>query len=175
MKSLVVLAIATMACHPDPASGVQVALETWRLSNEPALVIGGADEREGYLLHHVVGAVRLGDGRIVIANLSSLELKYYDPEGRHLFDAGGKGEGPGEFRSSISWCAFPGTRYSYSPGIRDSLESGPMAGTRVRVSVLCRRVGAAGLPRVRTTCFPTVRSCCATRLPPMPRRPVNRA
>ena len=109
MKSLVVvLAIAIMSLRGEPASGAQVTLETWRLSNEPTVVIGGADEREGYLLHHVVGATRLGDGRIVIANLSSLELKYYDPEGRHLFDAGGEGEGPGEFKSFDQLARLPG-------------------------------------------------------------------
>ena len=72
------------------------------------MVIGGADEREGYLLHHVVGATRLGDGRIVIANLSSQELKYYDPEGRHLFNAGGAGEGPGEFKLFEQLVRLPG-------------------------------------------------------------------
>ncbi|MDE2876785.1 MAG: hypothetical protein OXU69_12335 [Gemmatimonadota bacterium] len=89
-------------------TGLQDRLQRWSLSEEPSVVIGGGDEREGYLLHHVVGAVRLGDGRIVIANLSSLELKYYDPEGRHLFDAGGRGDGPGEFRSFDQLVRLPG-------------------------------------------------------------------
>lgn len=89
-------------------TGSQGRLQRWSLSEEPSVVIGGGDEREGYLLHHVVGAVRLGDGRIVIANLSSLELKYYDAEGRHLFDAGGEGEGPGEFKSFDQLARLPG-------------------------------------------------------------------
>lgn len=69
---------------------------TWSLSDEPHVVIGGADEREGYLLHRVAAATRLGDGRIVVANGGSLELRYYDSEGSHLLSAGGEGEGPGE-------------------------------------------------------------------------------
>lgn len=73
----------------------------WSLSEEPSVVIGGADEREGYLLHQVAGAARLGDGRIVIANGGSLELRYYDSEGNHLLSAGGEGEGPGELRPPL--------------------------------------------------------------------------
>ena len=87
------------ACGDDTGSASPGTIESWSLSDEPTVVIGGADEREGYLLHRIFGATRLGDGRIVVANGSSLELKYYDPEGRHLFNAGGQGEGPGEFRS----------------------------------------------------------------------------
>ena len=71
-------------------------IRSWRLSDEPGVVIGGADEREGYLLHRVAAATRLGDGRIVVANGGSLEIRYYDAEGNHLLSAGGEGEGPGE-------------------------------------------------------------------------------
>lgn len=74
----------------------QDRFETWSLSDEPGVLIGGADEREGYLLHRVAAATRLGDGRIVVANGGSLELRYYDSEGNHLLSAGGEGEGPGE-------------------------------------------------------------------------------
>ena len=80
----------------DDIPGSQDRFQRWSLSEEPSVVIGGADEREGYLLHQVTAATRLGDGRIVIANGGSLELRYYDPEGRHLLSAGGEGEGPGE-------------------------------------------------------------------------------
>ena len=87
--------LTAASCGDGADSGSPDTLASWSLSEEPAVVIGGADEREGYLLHQVVGAIRLGDGRIVVLNGSSLELKYYDPEGVHLLDAGGEGEGPG--------------------------------------------------------------------------------
>ena len=85
--------LGATSCGDDTGSGSQDTLESWSLSEEPSVVIGGADEREDYLLHQVAGAARLADGRIVIANGGSLELKYYDPEGKHLFDAGGAGRG----------------------------------------------------------------------------------
>ncbi len=80
----------------DDNPGSEDRFQRWSLSEEPSVVIGGGDEREGYLLHQVAAATRLGDGRIVVANVGSLELRYYDPEGRHLLSAGGRGEGPGE-------------------------------------------------------------------------------
>ena len=87
----------------DNGSAPRNTLASWSLSEEPALIIGGADEREDYLLHQVVGAARLGDGRIVVLNEGSMQLKYYDPDGKHLLDAGGPGEGPGEFQPPLSY------------------------------------------------------------------------
>ena len=93
--------LAGTSCGGDTAPGPQDPRASWTLSDEPTVIIGGADEREGYLLHWVTGATRLGDGRIVVANESTSELKFYDPEGMHLFDVGGEGEGPGEFVGSL--------------------------------------------------------------------------
>ena len=83
------------SCGDGGAPGSRDVLASWSLSAEPIVSIGGADERDGYLLHQVVGATRLGDGRIVIANGSTLQLRYYDPQGNHLFDAGGEARGRG--------------------------------------------------------------------------------
>jgi hypothetical protein len=46
----------------------------------------------------VEGAFRLSDGRIVVANTGTRELRYYDAQGSHLASVGRDGEGPGEFR-----------------------------------------------------------------------------
>lgn len=109
MPFLLATLLASTACGTDAAPAPQDASASWRLTEEPTVVIGGADEREGYLLHWVTGATRLGDGRIVVANESTSELKYYDPEGTHLFDTGGEGGGPGEFAGSLQRLArMPG-------------------------------------------------------------------
>ena len=105
---LLVTLLATASCDDGTGPGSPDTLASWSLSDEPAVVIGGADEREGYLLHQVVAAIRLGDGRIVVLNGSSLELKYYDPEGVHLLDAGGEGKGPGEFQWFWGATRLPG-------------------------------------------------------------------
>lgn len=69
---------------------------TFAPSDSLVVSIGGYDERPGYHLTSVVGALRLTDGTIVIAD-GTRQLKYYDAQGRHLRSVGGNGAGPGEF------------------------------------------------------------------------------
>ena len=71
--------------------------EVWRLSPEPVVDIGGGD-REEEQLFRVVGALRLSDDRIVVANGGTNEIRFYGPGGTFLSASGGEGEGPGEFR-----------------------------------------------------------------------------
>jgi len=106
--ALLATLLTTASCDDGTDPGSTDALTNWSLSDEPSVVIGGADEREDYLLHQVVGATRLADGRVVVANEGTLQLRYYDPEGEHLYDAGGPGEGPGEFESLGGIVRLPG-------------------------------------------------------------------
>jgi len=71
--------------------------QEWRLSPEPTVVIGGGDTEEDQLFR-VVAALRLSDGRIVVANGGTNEIRFYGPGGAFLSASGGEGEGPGEFR-----------------------------------------------------------------------------
>lgn len=72
--------------------------EAWRLSAAPILEIGVFEGEDVYQLHGVVQAARLSDGRLVVANAGTHELRFYDADGRHLRSVGGEGGGPGEFR-----------------------------------------------------------------------------
>jgi len=69
----------------------------WRIDPEPEVVIGQREGDPDYLLGNVRGARRLDDGRIVIADLIGQQLRVYSPGGKHLYDIGGEGDGPGEF------------------------------------------------------------------------------
>lgn len=73
--------------------------QPWRLSPEPRVAIGTANGAPAYRLFRVYGAARLQDGRIVVVNGGTNELRFYDPAGQFLFATGREGEGPGEFRS----------------------------------------------------------------------------
>ncbi len=73
--------------------------EGWRIPEEPHLQIGVLDGPEEYIFSDLVGAVRLIDGRIVVADRGSADLRFYSPTGEFLSRTGGEGEGPGEFRS----------------------------------------------------------------------------
>lgn len=77
------------------ASAAVLILE---LSEEPAVRIGGSDERSEYHIQYTSGALRLSDGRIVVADDGTRELRYFDAQGTHLRTAGGQGGGPGEFQ-----------------------------------------------------------------------------
>lgn len=90
--------------------------EGWTLSDAPILTLGvveGAPEQE---FERIADAVRLADGRIVVANDGSGELRYFAADGRFLGAAGGKGDGPGEFRSIARlWSAGGDTVVAYDP------------------------------------------------------------
>jgi hypothetical protein len=80
----------------------------WRLSDEPALEIGVAEGDSVYQMDRVRTALRLGDGRIVVANAGSQQIRWYDARGRHMASAGREGGGPGEFRGLNTLRRLPG-------------------------------------------------------------------
>ena len=68
-----------------PAWGVA---DAWRLSEQPLVDIGGLEGDPDYELYRVTSALRLPDGRIVIGNSGTNEMRFYDESGIHLLDAG---------------------------------------------------------------------------------------
>ncbi len=85
--------------NPRPPDGSRLG---WRIGPAPSASIGEIDGGELYALHRAYDATRLSDGRIVVANNSSGELRVYDASGTHLADWGGRGEGPGEFGRDLT-------------------------------------------------------------------------
>lgn len=77
----------------DPAPGPEAT--PWTVGPEPDLVLGavGGDEA----LYNVAAALRLPDGRVVIANDGTRELRAYDPTGSLVWTAGREGQGPRDF------------------------------------------------------------------------------
>ena len=124
--SVVTLALLATACSMDDArsptvvrdsAGVRIIENSvpawpehtgWRLASEPSVDIGVREGTPPYQLFDVVGAQRLEDGRIVIANAGSSELRFFDADGTHLVSVGGEGGGPGEFTGMMSLTTIPG-------------------------------------------------------------------
>ncbi len=121
ISSIGVLAVMLSACGGDGAdsgvftvrdsAGIRIVenvspawndADEWRLSDLPLVDIGGLEGDPRYELYRVSNAVKLPNGHIVIANSGSNEIRFYDESGVHLLDAGGEGEGPGEFLY-VSW------------------------------------------------------------------------
>ena len=78
----------------------------WHVTPEPVVEIGGGDSEHDHLFG-MISAVRLADGRLVVAN-GNQELWFYDDRGVFLTAAGGRGEGPGEFRDISQLVRLPG-------------------------------------------------------------------
>lgn len=86
---------------PSTATAAASAVEpaTWTLSDEPLLEIGVVDGEKPYQLHQVRSSTRLPDGRIVVANAGSGELRFYGAAGVFLGAQGARGDGPGDWRT----------------------------------------------------------------------------
>jgi hypothetical protein len=71
--------------------------EGWRVSPEPLLQIGVVEGDAAYQFSQVVHARRLADGRMLVADRTSTQLRFFDVAGGFIAAVGGPGDGPGEF------------------------------------------------------------------------------
>jgi hypothetical protein len=90
--TVLILAVLLLAVSAPGAAQVP----TWTVDPQPLLRLGTGD-LPGHDLFRVRGAVRLGDGTIVVADGSSRELRFFDSVGGLVRVLGGRGGGPGEF------------------------------------------------------------------------------
>ena len=84
------------------------AQDAWQVEATPAADIGATEGDSTAELSDVSGIERLSDGRIVIGNGDTHDLRFYDSTGHFLRRVGGAGEGPGEFRSLGRLFLLPG-------------------------------------------------------------------
>ncbi len=118
----------------------------------PAVEIGRIDGPLEYQLFRVVSAHRLRDGRLVIANAGSHELRFYGADGRHLVSAGAEGEAPA---SSAGSPARGSAVIRSSPSIRATARSRSSASMgRSREPTRSEPTPSSASP---TTCSPTLR------------------
>jgi hypothetical protein len=79
-------------------AGVSIAVPgEWHVDSVASALIG--NETAEALLFRASEAVLLSDGRIVIANAGTREIRMHDRDGHLLWSRGGEGDGPGEFRA----------------------------------------------------------------------------
>ena len=83
-------------------------IPTWTVGPKPTVRIGEVDAEEHYMFSQVASAVRLSNGKIVVANGASNEIRVYDATGKHAATYGRTGGGPGEFQSLRALWLFPG-------------------------------------------------------------------
>ena len=95
----------------------------WTIADRPSLSIGSVDGRDGTGLFRVVGACKTADGRILIANAGTSEVKVFNADGTYREAWGGPGQGPGEFSSLLG----------LAPWLGDSIVAWEASGERVTV------------------------------------------
>jgi hypothetical protein len=144
---LLTLVVALPGCSSraePPSRRIRTDLPEWRFSAEPTLSIGVVEGDPHYQFFRAQSAVRLPDGTIVVANTGTGHLRYYDAHGRYLARAGGRGEGPGEFRElSTVYVVGPDSVMAYDHALRESYFDG--AGNFL---------GSVNLPRPAADEFP---------------------
>lgn len=115
---LVLLVGALTACDSNPGSvldtttrrdsaGISIVASSaphWQRGRQrtidtvPILDLAGTGGGPMHEFFRISNATRLSNGRVIVANGGSHELRAYAPDGRFLWAAGSEGEGPGEFR-----------------------------------------------------------------------------
>lgn len=150
-KSLLAFCFAAVGCAEKPggradaptvhdSAGVQIVENpdfvvdsAWYADSVPALVIGNDDSRsEEYLFGRIVSAVRLDDGRIVVADGQAVDIRVFDRSGAFLNRIGRKGRGPGEFRGVSQLYLVSDTVIVRSPYDGDPISYFESNGTFVR-------------------------------------------
>ena len=97
----------------------------WVVDTVPEYRIGELEGEEPYLFTSIASVQQLSDGRVVVLDRTSCELRFFSTDGIFLEHKGGRGEGPGEFHPDASLCvlvpspgndslrAFDGSRLSF--------------------------------------------------------------
>lgn len=127
--ALAFIALGVAACQPDEPSdggsgtqlrdsaGIRIIENSrppdgsrlgWRIGPGPSVSIGEREGEDPYLLASATDATTLTDGRIVVVDMASDELRVFDASGTHLATWGGQGEGPGEFIDLYHVDRWPG-------------------------------------------------------------------
>lgn len=119
------LALAVLAAAPI---GAQEVVESaaprdpdLMIADQPLVRIGMLVGPLEYIFGDVTGAVRLGDGSIVVADEQSYHVRRYDADGRHLWTSGREGDGPGEYRGLRLLRNCPGAAITVFDWVQDRI------------------------------------------------------
>jgi hypothetical protein len=79
----------------------------WELASTPALVIGGDEGDASTQLHYAFSATLLTSGSVAIGNAGTAQVLIFEADGRRRGVLGRRGDGPGEFRSTMLMRVLP--------------------------------------------------------------------
>ena len=107
--TVLAVSLTLAACRATGDAG-RIAVERWAIDPTPSVDIGVEMGDEHYELQQAGSALRLPDGRIVVGNSGSRELRFYDSTGHYLYARGGRGRVPVSSpggSSSTKWHPIP--------------------------------------------------------------------
>lgn len=91
------LAVAS-GCGPEGTGADAAAPALWPVDSLPSLVLGASVDDTVQLFEVVIGATRLPDGHLLVADRQEHTLHLYSADGSRLRSFGRRGSGPGEYR-----------------------------------------------------------------------------
>lgn len=80
--------------------------DVWTVSDEPILQIGKAEGEEPYLFSRIRSVFRINGNRIVVCDGTTRTIRLFSSSGEFLWETGGSGDGPGEFRMLVGCHRF---------------------------------------------------------------------
>jgi hypothetical protein len=83
-------------------AGIPSSLPVWTIADSAEVRIGSVDGTGPEVFGRIAGLALLPGGTIVVAESQAPELRAFDRGGAHVWSAGRRGEGPGEFIRTIA-------------------------------------------------------------------------
>ena len=110
--ALPTLTLLLSACHG--AHDESRAVRQIRVDTVPATAISATAPDGSILFGQAIGATRLSNGNVAIADQSDATIRVFGPDGRPIRSIGRKGQGPGEFAdvSALAQCG-PDSLYAF--------------------------------------------------------------
>ncbi|MEX2611079.1 MAG: hypothetical protein WEA24_14120 [Gemmatimonadota bacterium] len=129
---LVICAVHTACAAGDTTRGTDRL--TWLVDPAPLLVVGADEQAPGHQFSGIRGAARLADGRLVVVDALSSEVRYFSADGTLVHTAGGEGDGPQELRRISDFSISPGDTvnlFLYLPAVARVTPDGRVADKRI--------------------------------------------
>jgi hypothetical protein len=103
-----ILLVGAVAMSASRSGGAVAREQGWVVSPQPLMRLGVAAGDAAQEFGRIRGVARLSDGRVVVADGASQELRFFAATGAHVLTVGRSGAGPGEFGTLWSLLRTPG-------------------------------------------------------------------
>jgi hypothetical protein len=85
--------VLVCGCEERSPSPNSVAVDSWEVRRQLAIGVEAGDS--AFEFGRISNVVKLSDGRIVVADRSSMEVRVFTPDGKHQLTFGRRGAGRG--------------------------------------------------------------------------------